>query len=40
MLSKVSQKERDKYQVLSLNMQNLKYDMKEPNHETETESGT
>ena len=39
-LSKVSQKERDRYQVLSLNMRNLKYDMKEPNHETETESGT
>ena len=39
-LSEVSQKEKDKYRMISLNMWNLKYDTNEPIYETETESWT
>ena len=39
-LSKISQKEKDKYHMMSLNMWNLKYDTKEHIFETETDSKT
>ena len=39
-ISKISQKEKDKYHMMSLNMWNLKYDTKEHIFETETDSKT
>ena len=39
-LSEVSQKEKDKYRMISLNVWTLKYDTNEPIQETETQSDT
>ena len=39
-LSEVSQKEKDKYRMISLNVWSLKYDTNEPIQETETQSET
>ena len=39
-LSKVSQKEKDKYQMMSFMLWNLKYDINELIYETETVSET
>ena len=39
-LSEVSQTEKDKYHMTSLNMWNLKYDTNELIYETETDSQT
>ena len=40
MLSEVSQKEKDKHHMISLNMWNLKYDTNELIYKTETDSQT
>ena len=37
-LSEVSQKEKDRYHMISLIMWNLKYDTNEPIYKTETDS--
>ena len=37
-LSEISQKKKDKYQMVSLICGILKYDTNEPNYETETDS--
>ena len=39
-LSEVSQTEKDKYHMISLNMWNLKYDINELIYKTETDSQT
>ena len=39
-LSEVSQKEKDKHHMISLNMWNLKYDTNELIYKTETDSQT